>query len=114
VIDNSLEREEGKDLSPEGLGDLLDRVFSGRLSNPVPLPVLPAYQDILGERIWVCPDGVEKDQTSDLSFTADELRLILPRLKQDRSLARIVLEAKKIFGGTIMGFPNRMPDEEMP
>lgn len=102
----------GKD-SSEGveLKDLLAQAFAGKLSKPVRLPVAPAFRDLLGNSIWLCPSlpaaRRKWQEVGDacLVFTSEELRAVIPLLNSDREQIKLLLAAKRLFQGTIVDMP---------
>lgn len=80
-----------------------DLALTGELTRAVLVPVLPAYQKILGEWVWFCPEyKTAEEKKPYLAFTPQELIVIIPLLFKNREFASTLVSAKRIFGGTIM------------
>jgi hypothetical protein len=91
------------DEGPDWIEEIIELALAGQLTEAVIVPVLPAYQNILGPRVWFCLDLTTAEvKTPDLAFTSEELIVIIPLLIENRELAATLVSAKRIFGGTII------------
>jgi hypothetical protein len=87
----------------EWLKNVVELAVTGQLTESVHVSVKPSYQHILGEGVWFCPDPeAAGNKAPDLAFTSAELPIIIPLLIENRELALPIINAKRIFGGTIM------------
>lgn len=90
---------------PRDTWQVLALAFSGRLQYSCLIPVLPQYQIVFGEAIWLCPDEDKaQDKQRDgqsVAFTPDELMDIIPIAAQDLEGAASIVAAKRAFGGII-------------
>jgi hypothetical protein len=91
------------DEGPDWIEEIIELALAGQLTEAVIVPVLPAYQNILGPRVWLSLDLTTAEvKTPDLAFTSEELIVIIPLLIENRELAATLVSAKRIFGGTII------------
>lgn len=83
----------------------LKLAFAGGLKKDVLIPVLPVFQEVYGERFWLCPDedkAREKQRTSGLlAFYPGELKLVMDLAARDKDGAARLTMAKRIFCGQI-------------
>ena len=101
------------DEAPDWIEEIIELALAGQLTEAVLVPVLPAYHNILGQRVWFCPDPLTAEmKTPDLAFTSEELIVIIPLLIENRELASTIVGAKRILGGTIMGSSLDLPTAE--
>jgi hypothetical protein len=92
------------DEGPDWIEEIIELALAGQFTEAVIVPVLPAYHNILGPRVWFCPDPLTAQMKKpDLVFTSEELIVIIPLLIENRELASTLVSAKRIFGGNIMG-----------
>lgn len=81
----------------------IELTLTGQLTEAVLVPVLADYQDILGRWVWFCPQGMAEEKgPAEMTFSPEELVVIIPLLIENRELASTLVSAKRIFGGTIM------------
>jgi hypothetical protein len=101
------------DEAPDWIEEIIELALAGQITEAVLVPVLPAYHNILGQRVWFCPDPLTAEmKTPDLAFTSEELIVIIPLLIENREFASTLVSAKRIFGGTIMGSSLNLPTAE--
>lgn len=87
---------------PAKIKEIIELTLTGQLTAAVLVPVLPAYQDLLDQIVWFCPDQeTAEEKAPNLAFISEELEVIIPLLIENREFASTLISAKKIFGGTI-------------
>ena len=81
-------------------------IYSGKYKGCCLIPVLPAYQDILGQACWVCSNedkAARKRQLEiELVFTVEEFKLTVESSMQGIENLRAVIATKRTFKGVIL------------
>ena len=103
MADGERGKRKVKSQNEEWIKQVVELAVTGRLTEPIPVSVKPNYQNILDELVWICPNQKTAcDKAPDLAFIPAELPIIIPLLIENRELALALIDAKRIFGGTIM------------
>ena len=81
---------------------ILDRAFTGQLTEIVRMGVSPEYQGLLGSHVWLAPDegaAIKKwREKGDLAFIPEELPIILPLILESADKAKALIESKRWDG----------------
>lgn len=89
----------------ETADDVIRAIYSGTFKGSCLLPVMPDYQDILGNAVWVCANeqqAARKRRTEpELVFAVNEFKLIVETAEKGVDGLRRVINTKRTFGGVI-------------
>jgi hypothetical protein len=85
--------------------DVIRAIYEGTFRGAALIPVLPDYQEILGQACWVCAKmetAAKKRHTEqELVFTVEEFKVIVETALQEIEGLQSVVNVKRAFNGVI-------------
>lgn len=85
--------------------DVIRAIYAGTFTGAALIPVLQAYQAVLGQAVWVCATerqaARKRHIEAELVFTVDEFKAVVETALQGIDGLRSVINVKRTFGGII-------------
>lgn len=85
--------------------DVIQVIYAGTFKGSCLLPVLPAYQEVLGQACWICANeqqAARKRKTeTELVFSVREFKAVIDTAAQGMAGLVAVINAKRTFRGVV-------------